>query len=72
MKEFLKSILGKCFLYTLLCVCVFMVFYTVFWFILNDFYWLKLSGQSGRASLVILVVLDVFIVYLIGLYIRFR
>ena len=72
MKEFFNSRIGKCFLYTLLCVGFFMVFYGMFQFILNDFYWLKLSEQRGRTSLVILVVLDIFIAYLIGLYIRFR
>lgn len=44
MKNFFKSRLGKCFLYTLLCVCIFVGVWALLGFVLYDFNYLNQEG----------------------------
>jgi len=46
MKKFFNSTIGKCFLYTLLSVGVFVMHYGIIWFIQDDFNWIDLSEKQ--------------------------
>lgn len=55
MNEFLKSIVGKCFLYTLLCVCIFVGVWALIGFMLYDFYYLNIEGARPAIIMQFLV-----------------
>ena len=58
MKKFLKSKLGKCFLYTLLCVFVFAVTNLLIGWLVKDYMWLY---EDIRPAIFLFVVLNLFI-----------
>jgi hypothetical protein len=66
MKKFFNSTIGKCFLYTLLSVGVFVMHYGIIWFIQDDFNWIDLSEKTGRIALVWLVTVDIIMACLIS------
>lgn len=71
MNEFFKSIIGKCFLYTLLFVCCFAVVYFIGWFISLDPLWFveMTANVRGRGTLVIISVLTIALCYVTSLFV---
>lgn len=58
MKKVLKSKLGKCFLYTLLCVCVFAITNIFIGWLAHDYTWLN---RDVRPAIALFVVLNLII-----------
>ena len=54
MKKFINSKLGKYFLYTLLCVCIFVVIWAILGFMLYDFTYLTWEGARPAVTFQVL------------------
>jgi len=60
MKEFFKTIIGKCILYMLLCVCFFALTYAFIWLISKDLFWCleMLESSYGRTAFLQMMVFN--------------
>ncbi len=69
MNNFFKTLIGKCFLYTLLCVCFFALSYSFISYISKDFFWFidMLKSSKGKIALMQITFLN-----LLGGYVLYK